>query len=50
MPKYERNKEQKLCKECNTPECPSFKLSFCRKQDFDNCYYMRMLMAAQLMK
>jgi hypothetical protein len=40
----------KLFKECNSPECPSFTLSVCRKKDFDDCYYMRLLKAAQVMK
>ena len=42
--------ESKLFKECNSPECPSFTLSLCRKEDFDTCYYMVLLKAAQVMK
>jgi hypothetical protein len=42
--------ESRLVKECNTPECPSYTLSMCRKEDFDNCYYMKCLIAAHTMK
>jgi hypothetical protein len=49
-----RTKDKKprsgVFKECNSPECPSFDLSICKKEDFDNCYYMRLLIAAQVMK
>jgi hypothetical protein len=49
-----RSKHQKpestVLQECNSPECPSFNLSMCRKEDFNKCYYMSLLMAAQIMK
>ena len=42
--------ERRLYKECKNPECLSYGLSICRKEDFENCIHMRLIIAAQIME